>query len=215
MFSRHNLGGIDTIADTGSSPYESIGDCSINANGQVLFSALQRLPNEFAQVLLLSGFNPMRTLLTAKADGTYSSFGAYQVNAQGKAVTIATRADGSGSVILTNGPLTGITKIIANTSPSSPYVSLGGFPSINSFNTVAFTAMRRDGSIAIITIAEDGTVRPLLDNTGPFAGFVDLDLNENGSVAFDGHQWGGLGGVWRIGYPPTMSACRMSSGTSS
>lgn len=198
MFSRRDLGGVDSIADTGSTPYESISDCSINGNGQVLFSALQKLPNEFAQVLLLGGRNPLLTLLTAKADGTYNNFGAYQLNAQGKAVTIANRADGSGSVILTNGPLTGITKIVADTSPTSPYVSLGNFPSINGHNTVAFTAIRRDSSIAIITIAEDGTVMPLVDNTGPFAGFDDIDLNDSGSLAFDGHQWGGLGGVWRI-----------------
>lgn len=198
MFSRHDLGGVDSIADTGSTPYESIADCSINGNGLVLFSALQKLPDEYAQVLLLGGGNPLLTLLTAKADGTYDNFGAYQLNAQGKAVTIANRADGSGSVILTNGPLTGITKIIANTSPSSPFVSLGNFPSINGHNTVAFTAMRRNGTIGIITIAEDGTVVNLIDNTGPFAGFDDLDLNDNGSLAFDGHQWGGLGGVWRL-----------------
>jgi hypothetical protein len=198
MFTRLDLGGVDSIADTGSSPYESFGDCSINGNGLVLFSALQKLPNEYAQVLLLGGGYPLLTLLTAKADGTYNNFGAYQLNAQGKAVTLANRADGSGSVILTNGPLTGITKIIADTSPSSPYISLGDFPSINSFNTVAFTAMRRDGAIEIITIAEDGTVTQLIDNTGPFAGFDDIDLNDNGSLAFDGHQWGGLGGVWRI-----------------
>jgi hypothetical protein len=199
MFSRHDLGGIDTLADTGSTPYESFSDCSINGNGLVLFSALQHLPDEFAQVLLLGGGNPMLTLLTAKADGTFSSFLGYQLNQQGKAVTMATRANGSGSVVLTNGPLTGLTKIIADTSvPNAPFVDLGFSPSINIQNTVAFTARRRDGTVAIITIADDGTVRPLIDNTGPFAGFGDIDLSDNGSLAFDGHQWGGLGGVWRL-----------------
>jgi hypothetical protein len=202
MFSRHDLGGIDTIADSGVTPYEEFGDCSINDNGQVLFSVLQKLSDEYAQVLLLGGgnppLNPIRILLTAKADGTYSILGPYQLNAQGKAVMLATRADGSGNVVLTNGPLTGITKIIADTSPSSPYASLDGFPTINIQSTVAFTANRRDGSIAIMTVADDGTVTRLIDNTGPFAGFDDLDLNDNGSLAFDGHQWGGLGGVWRI-----------------
>ena len=200
MFSRQDLGGVDSIADTGTTPYESILDCSINANGQVLFSALQKLPNEYAEVLLLGGGgNPLLTLLTAKADGTFNNFYAYQLNLQGKAVTLADRADGSGSVILTNGPLTGLTKIIADTSQkNSPFTALFDFPSINVHNTVAFTAQRRDGSVAIITIADDGTETVLIDNTGPFAGFDDIDLNDNGSLAFDGHQQGGLGGVWRI-----------------
>jgi hypothetical protein len=176
MFVRHDLGGVGSVADTGTSPYEEISDCSINGNGMVLFSALQHLPNEFAQVLLLSGgVEPLLTLLTAKADGTFSSFRAYQLNQQGKAVTKATRADGSGDVILTNGPLTGLTKIIADTSQANPpFTDLGDFPSINIHNTVAFTARRRDGTVAIITIAEDGTSRIMIDNTGPFAGFEGL-----------------------------------------
>jgi hypothetical protein len=139
------------------------------------------------------------TLLTAKADGEFKNFGGYQLNQQGKAVTEADRADGSGSVILTNGPLTGITKIIADTSQrNSDFTDVGSSPSINVNNTVAFTAGRRNGTFAIITIAEDGTERVMIDNTEVFAGFDDIDLNDNGSVAFDGHQQGGLGGVWRL-----------------
>jgi hypothetical protein len=199
MFVRHDLGGVNSIADTGTSPYEEIADCSINGNGLVLFSALQHLPNEFAQVLLLGGGNPLLTLLTAKADGTFKFFGGYQLNQQGKAVTEADKADGSGSVILTNGPLTGLTHIIADTSQrNSPFVNVGTSPSINAHNTVAFTALQRSGPIAIITIADDGTETILIDSTGPFAGFGDIDLNDNGSLAFDGHQQGGLGGVWRL-----------------
>jgi len=198
MFTRQDLGGINTIADTGVDPYESFGDCSINGNNLVLFSALQKVSDGYAQVLLLGGGNPMLTLLTAGADGTYESFGAYQLNQQGKAVTLATRPDGS-SVILTNGPLTGITKIIADTAAkNTPYAALFDFPSINIHNTVAFSAMKSDMSGAIFTVAEDGTTTQLIDTTGPFAGFDDLDLNANGSLAFDGHQWGGLGGVWRL-----------------
>ena len=199
MFTRQDLGGVNSVADTGTTPYEGIAGCSINANGMVLFSALQKLPNEYASLLLLGGGgNPLLTLLTAKADGTFNNFGAYQLNLQGKAVTLAQRANGS-SVILTNGPLTGLTKIIADTSQkNSPFTALFDFPSINEHNTVAFSAQRRDGSGAIITIAEDGTEQVWIDNTGPFAGFDDIDLNDNGSLAFDGHQQGGLGGVWRL-----------------
>ena len=200
MFTRRGLGGVGDIADNGLGEYDSIGsDCTVNASGVVLFTALKKVQDGFESLLLRGGGGTLVMPLLS-TDGTYDQFGGWQLNIQGKAVTHAHRADGSADVILTKGAgtLTGPEKIIADNGASSQFAGFGFGPSINGNNTVAFTTTRRDGSIAIVTVADDGTVTNLIDNSGPFAGFSDIDLNNNGSLAFDGSLWGGVRGVWRI-----------------
>ena len=216
MFSHHGVASFDTLADTGLGEYDSIGlDCTINLNGTVLFSALKKVQDGY-QTLLLRGAagTQLQTLLAT--DGTFDEFGGWQLSLQGTAVLLAERPDGS-YVILTqgSGPLTGPQRIIADNRPTnSPYTQFGNAPSINNSNTVAFTVVRRsDGSNAIVTIAQDGTVTNLIDSTGPFAGFSDIDLNAEGSLAFDGVQYGGLWGVWRL--DPTGSSPALTKITDS
>lgn len=84
---------------------------------------------------------------------------------------------------------------------------------------MAFTGARRDGSEVIVVVADDGTVTPVVDTSGQFARFMEIDLNDNGSVAFDAALNDGTFGVFRIDPPnganPTLAKIIDSNGTGS
>lgn len=194
IFSRVGLGGIDDVADTNSPPYTSFGTfCSINANGAVLFLAYEGN----TPLLLLGGAGAqLQTILTTK-NGPYDGISRFELNNQGKAVILAHRSDNSGDVILTK--VAGDSEnTIATTFTGSPYTSFGSV-SVNSAGTVAFSAVRPDGSEGIFTVSENGITQVLADsNSVSISGFDDIDLNDKGSVAFDGTDANGTPGVWRI-----------------
>jgi hypothetical protein len=214
IFSRVGLGGIDDIADTNSPPYGGFGTfCSINANGSVLFLGYEGNGN--APLLLLGGAGTkIQTILTTK-NGTYDGISRFELNNQGKAVVLAHRADNSGDVILTK-VAGGSENTIATTFTGSPYTGFVSV-SINSAGTVAFSATRPDSSEGIFIVSENGITQVLAgSNSGSIAAFDDIDLNDKGSVAFDGTDANGTPGVWRIdntdsGYSPVITKITDSS----
>jgi hypothetical protein len=205
MFFSTGYGSYKDIADTNSQQYTSFGtDCSINANGLVLFYGYQGTPG----LLLLGGVGTQTQTLLSPG-GTYDEPTRFQLNGQGKAVLLAARSDGSGEVVLTK-VAGGSENVVATTFPGSPYTSFGAV-SINSAGTVAFSANRPDGSEGIFTVSENGITQVLADSgSGPVADFEDIDLNDKGSVAFDGVAQDGTPSVWRVdnaggGNPPVVT----------
>jgi hypothetical protein len=206
VFSRIGLGDTASIADTAQQQYKNFDfgmDCSINAKGVAIFTAGHQ---ETTLLLLGGGGIPVQTLLSN--NGTYGVDG-FQLNNQNTAVVLEERLDGSGDVVLTKAP-GGSEKTIATTFSNSPYMTIGSV-SINNAGTVAFAATLRDGSGGgIFTLPESGITQVLTGSSGPAAYFVNIDMNDKGSVAFDGSTLDGTPGVWRIdsgggGYPPVVT----------
>ena len=205
MFFSTGYGDYRDIVDTNSQQYTGFGpDCSINANGLVLFYGYQGTPS----LLLLGGVGTQTQTLLSPG-GTYDQPTRFQLNSQSKAVLLAARSDGSGFVVLTK-VAGGSENVVATTFKGSPYASFGAV-SINSAGTVAFSATRRDGSEGIFTVSANGITQVLADSgSGPVADFEDIDLNDKGSVAVDGVAQDGTPGVWRVdntggGYPPVIT----------
>jgi hypothetical protein len=201
LFSRHNLGGFNTLADSASTPYESFDlDCSINHNAMIEIGALQKVSNGFNNVILRGTGNSVTPLVDTT--GTYNELNGYQLNLVGKTVLSARRASDDAAVLLVKGVgiLNGPERIIV---PGTGAVSQFSFPLtdpvINSSGTVAYAATKnQNGSLHLITVTESGLVTELLDDSGPFAGISNVILNDVGSMAFGGVLAGGEGGVWRL-----------------
>jgi hypothetical protein len=205
IFTSFDVGAIQSIADSTSMGYTYFGnDCSMNANGLVLFPAYQK---NASSLLLGEAGTSVKTLLSI--NGTDSGISRFQLNSQNKAVVLEDSSEESGGLVLTK-VAGGSENTIAVTSPGSPFKAIGSV-SINSAGTVAFSAERPDGSEGIFTVSENGITQVLADsNSGPIGYFGDVALNDKGSVAVDGADQNNTPGVWRVdstggGYPPVVT----------
>ena len=200
-FSRVNLGGFDTLADSGVTDYESFGlDCSINHNAMIEFTALKKVSDGFNMTVLRGTGNSASPLIDST--GTYSVFSSFQLNLVGKSVLGARRASDNANVILVKGvgPLTGPERvIIPGTGAISQYSNFATNPTINSSGTIAVAATKsQNGTVHILTVNESGLVTQLLSDEGPFIGIDDVTINDTGSIVFAGIVAGGERGVWRL-----------------
>ncbi len=201
VFSRVNLGGFDTLADSGSTPYHDFSlDCSINHNAMIEFKALKTVSNGFDTVVLRGTGNSSSPLIDST--GTYDQFSGFQLNLTGKSALGAQRASDNANVILVKGAgtLTGPETVIAPVAGSiALFSNFATNPVINSSGTVAFAAIKnRNGTVHILTVDESGLITELLDDEGPFVGISDVIINDVGSLAFHGTVAGGERGVWRL-----------------
>ena len=201
VFSRVNLGGFDTLADSGSTQYEDFGlDCSINHNAMIEFSALKKVSDGFDTVILRGTGNSSSPLIDST--GTYDQFSGFQLNLAGKSALGARRASDHANIILVKGAgsLTGPERVIApGTGAISQFSNFATNPIINSAGTVAFAATKnQNGTVHILTVAESGLVTELLSDEGPFIGVGDVVIDDVGSIAFHGTVAGGERGVWRL-----------------
>ena len=200
-FSRVNLGGFNTLADSGSTPYEDFGlDCSINHNAMIEFTALKKVSDGFDTVILRGTGNSSSPLIDTT--GTYEQFSGFQLNIIGKSVLGARRASDGANVILVKGVSTlnqPEVVIAPATGAISQFSNFATNPVINSSGTVAFAATKnQNGTVHIVTVTESGLVTELLGDEGPFGGVGDVIINDTGSVAFNGTLAGGEHGVWRL-----------------
>lgn len=197
VFTRLGTGGINTLADTGSTDF-NLGfgiTPSINSLHTVLFVGLKQTPDRVVEVFL-RGQGNSATPLVSSSDNL-SQFCGTQINIEGTAAFRAKRANDR-QVILAQGagPLTGVVRTIAE--EGSEFSSLGCSPSIGFDGTVAFTATRANGRRAILTRAKNGTLTQILDDAGPFAAFGALALNQQGGIAFQAVRQGFGLGLFRI-----------------
>jgi hypothetical protein len=196
VFTRLGNGGVNTLADTGSTEFNfGFGIVnSINSLNTVLFVGLKQTPDRVVEVLL-RGEGNSATPLVSSSDNL-SLFCGLQINIEKTAVFRADRADGH-HVILAQGagPLTGVVRNIAE--EGSEFSSLGCSPSIGFDGTVAFTATR-NGRHGIFTRAKNGTLTVIADDGGPFAAFGALALNQQGGIAFQAVRQGFGLGLFRI-----------------
>ena len=201
VFSRVNLGGFDTLADSGTSNYVSFGlDCSINHNAMIEFVGLKKVSDGFDRVVLRGTGNSSSPLIDST--GTYDEFSSFQINIVGKSVLGARRASDHANVILVkgSGSLTGPQRVVVpGTGAISQYSSFATNPTINSSGTIAVAATKsQNHTIHILTIDESGLVTQFLDDSGPFIGIDDVTINNSGSILFAGIVLGGERGVWRL-----------------
>lgn len=196
MFTRLGNGGVNTLADTGSTEFNfGFGITpSINSLNTVLFVGLKQGPDRIIEVFL-RGEGNSATPLVSSSDNL-SNFCGTQINIEGTAAFRADRADGH-HVILAQGagPLTGIVRNIAE--EGSEFSSLDCSPSIDFAGNVAFTATR-SGRRGVFSRAKNGTLTQLLDDGGPFAAFGALALNQQGGLAFQAVRLGFGLGLFRI-----------------
>jgi len=196
MFTRLGSGGVNTLADTGSTEFNfGFGIApSINSLNTVLFVGLKQTPDRVVEVFLRGSGNSATPLVSSSDN--LSNFCGTQINIEGTAAFRADRADGH-RVILAQGagPLTGVVRNIAE--EGSEFSSLGCSPSIGFDGSVAFTATR-NGRRAIFTRAKNGTLTQILDDGGPFAAFGALALNQQGGIAFQAVRQGFGLGLFRI-----------------
>ncbi len=196
VFTRLGNGGINTLADTGSTEFNfGFGITnSINSLNTVLFVGLKQTPDRTVEVML-RGEGNSATPLVSSSDNL-SNFCGLQINIEKTAVFRADRADGH-HVILAQGAgqLTGVVRNIAE--EGSEFSSLGCSPSISFDGSVAFTATR-NGKRAIFTRAKNGTLAQVLDNSNQFADFGALAFNQQGGIAFQTALQGGGLALFRV-----------------
>ncbi|HEX2584331.1 MAG TPA: hypothetical protein VHL14_04310 [Steroidobacteraceae bacterium] len=201
VFSRVNLGGFNTLADSGTSAFVDFGlDCSINHNAMIEVIALKKVSDGFDRVVLRGTGISSSPLIDNT--GTFDEFGGFQLNITGKTALGAHRASDGVDVILVkgSGQLTGPERIVApGTGAISQFSSFANNPAINSAGKVAFAAFKNQNhTIHILTVDEAGLVTVFLDDQGPFVGVGDVVINGSSSIAFHGTLGGGERGVWLI-----------------
>jgi len=190
IFTSKVLGNINTLADSGSTPYDLGFDLSpsINDTGQVSFIGLSQTKNG-------TTVTPLRaqagTQLTALVDYPYNlnDYCGTQINVAGEVVTLATRDDG-GHAVVVNGPppLVSVIRAVAvdkpNTDMDQALVvgSLNCAPSINGDQMVAFTGVKTDGNSGVFTGDSEGNFTQIVGVDDLFAGFGAVTLNESGSI---------------------------------
>lgn len=200
-FSRVNLSGFNTLADSGVTDYQDFGlDCSINHNAMIEFTALKKVSDGYDTVILRGTGNSASPL--TDSTGTYDQFSGFQLNLVGKSVLGAERAADGANVIVVKGAgtLNGPERVIAPGSGAiSFYSNYARNPVINSSGTVAFTAIKnRNHTAHILTVDESGLVTEFLSDEGPFVSVGDVVIDDTGSLAFHGVLAGGERGVWRL-----------------
>ena len=190
IFTSKVLGNINTLADSGSTPYNngfSISP-SINDAGQVSFFGLTQTKDGMTVTPLRA---QVGTQLTALVDYPYDldDYCGTQINGSGEVVSLATREDGGHAVVVQGPPpLVNVIRAVAvdkaNTDMDQALVvgSLNCAPSINTDQMVAFTAVKTDGNSGVFTGDSEGNFTQIVGVDDLFAGFGSVTLNESGSI---------------------------------
>jgi len=196
VFTRLGTGGVNSLADTGSTDFNlGFGIApSINSLNTVLFVGLKQGPDRVIETFL-RGSGVSATPLVSSSDNLHGFCGT-QINIEGTAAFRAERADGH-HVILAQGAgqLNGVVRTIAE--EGAEFSALDCAPSIGFDGTVAFIATR-NGRRGIFTRAKNGTLTVIAEDTGPFASFGALALNQQGGIAFQAIRQGFGPGLFRI-----------------
>jgi hypothetical protein len=194
VFTRLGTGGVNTLADSGVTPYRLFGlDTSINSLNRVAFTALD--PDNIDTIL--RGEDNSATKLIKENDSNHlSHFCGLQMNNEDSVVFLALRSDGKHEIRTQgSGPLTGVHRTIA--VEGSEFSNLGCAPSIAHDGTVAFTGTR-NGHRAIFTRDESDQLTIMIDDTAGFLSFNDLAVNQIGGLAFTSTLPGGAHAVHRL-----------------
>jgi hypothetical protein len=194
VFSRRGTGGVDTLADSATTPYWLFGlDTSVNSLHRVAFTALDQDNID----TILRGEGISATKLIAENDSNHlSQFCGLQMNNEDSVVFRALRSDGKHEIRTQGaGPLTGVHRTIA--VEGSEFSNLGCAPSIAHDGTVAFTATR-SGHRAIFTRDEANQLTIMIDDTYGFLSFNNIALNQFGGLAFTSTLPGGTQAVHRL-----------------
>jgi hypothetical protein len=200
VFTRLGLGGIDTLADTGSTEFGSFGiSLSINSLNNVAFTGLTFGDSEVTTSVLRGTGNSAVKLISDNDSNHLTGFCGLEINNEGRVVMRGEHPDGTHEIRTQGGvpPLTGVHTLIAD-ERDGKFTNLSCAMSIAHDGTVAFTG-HRDNVDAIWTLDENGLLTRRIDNTQwGLAAFEDVVIRQNGWLAFVAAMQGGGHGVFRL-----------------